>query len=56
MKQKDLAEEYLTKAKESDIKAAFNAGRENVVENMPKIEWENVSEDLSTKTNSDVGT
>ena len=23
-----------------DIKAAFNAGRESVVENMPKIEWE----------------
>lgn len=58
MKQKDLAEEYLTKAKENaiyfkdgnfpnmplfqgnDIMAAFNAGRESVVENMPKIEWE----------------
>ena len=25
---------------ENDIKAAFNAGRESVVENMPKIEWE----------------
>ena len=24
----------------NDIKAAFNAGRESVVENMPKIEWE----------------
>lgn len=57
MKQKDLAEEYLTKAKENaiyfkdgnfpnmplyqenDIKAAFNAGRESVVENMPELEW-----------------
>ena len=25
---------------EEDIEAAFNAGRESVVENMPKIEWE----------------
>lgn len=24
---------------EEDIKAAFNAGRENVVENVPKLEW-----------------
>ncbi|MBW4900409.1 hypothetical protein [Prevotella melaninogenica] len=57
MRQKDLAEEYLTKAKENaiyfkdgnfpnmplyqenDIKAAFNAGRESVVENMPELEW-----------------
>ena len=57
MKQKDLAEEYLTKAKgkaiyfkdgnfpnmplfqENDIKAAFNAGRESVVENIPELEW-----------------
>lgn len=57
MKQKDLAEEYLTKAKENaiyfkdgnfpnmplyqenDIKAAFNAGRDSVVENMPELEW-----------------
>lgn len=57
MKQKDLAEEYLTKAKgnairfkngnfpnmplyqESDIKAAFNAGRESVVESLPELEW-----------------
>ena len=57
MTQKDLAEEYLTKAKENaiyfkdgnfpnmplyqekDIKAAFNAGRESVVENMPELEW-----------------
>lgn len=54
---KDLAGEYLTKAKENaiyfkdgkfpnmplyqenDIKAAFNAGRESVVENMPELEW-----------------
>lgn len=58
MIQKDLAEEYLTKAKENainfkdgnfpnmplyqekDIKAAFNAGRESVVENMPELKWE----------------
>ena len=58
MKQKDLAEEYLTKAKENaiyfkddrfpnmplfqgnDIKAAFNAGRESVVENIPELRWE----------------
>ena len=57
MKQKDLAEEYLIKAKEnaiyfkdgkfpnmplyqeSDIKAAFNAGRESVVESLPELEW-----------------
>lgn len=57
MTQKDLAEEYLAKAKENaiyfkdgkfpnmplyqenDIKAAFNAGRESVVENMPELEW-----------------
>lgn len=57
MKQKDLAEEYLAKAKENaiyfkngnfpnmplyqegDIKTAFNAGRESVVENMPELEW-----------------
>lgn len=24
---------------ESDIKAAFNAGRESVVDNIPKLEW-----------------
>lgn len=54
---KDLAEEYLIKAKENaiyfkdsnfpnmplfqekDIKAAFNVGRESVVENMPELEW-----------------
>lgn len=57
MTQKDLAEEYLTKAKgnaiyfkdgnfpnmplyqENDIKAAFIAGRESVVENIPELEW-----------------
>ena len=57
MKQKDLAEEYLTKAKENDIyfkdgkfpnmslyqekdiRAAFNAGRESVVENIPELKW-----------------
>lgn len=54
---KDLAEEYLIKAKENaiyfkdsnfpnmplfqenDIKAAFNAGRESVVESLPELEW-----------------
>ena len=57
MEKKDLAEEYLIKAKEraiyfkdgnfpnmplyqeKDIKAAFNAGRESVVENMPELKW-----------------
>ena len=57
MKQKDLAEEHLIKAKENaiyfkdgkfpnmplyqenDIKAAFNAGRESVVENMPELKF-----------------
>ena len=57
MEKKDLAEEYLIKAKESaiyfkdgnfpnmplyqenDIKAAFNAGRDSVVENMPELKW-----------------
>lgn len=28
-----------------DIKAAFNAGRESVVENMPKLKWSKVFED-----------
>nr|DAK89723.1 MAG TPA: hypothetical protein [Caudoviricetes sp.] len=59
---KDLAEEYLTKAKENaiyfkdgnfpnmplfqenDIKAAFKAGRESVVENMPELKWQRVYE------------
>lgn len=57
MKQKDLVEEYLAKAKENaiyfkdgnfpnmplyqekDIEAAFNAGRESVVESLPELEW-----------------
>ena len=26
---------------EEDIKAAFNAGRESVVENMPELKWNN---------------
>ena len=57
MKQKDLTEEYLTKARENamnfkdinffngpffqenDIKAAFNAGRESVVEDASELEW-----------------
>lgn len=60
MIQKDLAEEYLTKAKEnaiyfkdgnfpnmplyqgSDIKAAFNAGRESVVEDASELDWEDI--------------
>lgn len=28
---------------EDDIKAAFNAGRESVVENIPELEWRNFS-------------
>lgn len=61
MNKKDLAEEYLTKAKENaiyfkdgnfpdmplyqenDIKAAFNAGRDSVVENILELEWRNLS-------------
>ena len=57
MTQKDLAEEYLTKAKENaiyfkdgnfpnmplyqekEIKAAFNAGRDSVVEDASELEW-----------------
>lgn len=60
MEKKDLAEEYLIKAKESaiyfkdgnfpnlplyqenDIKVAFNAGRDSVVENMPEQKWRQV--------------
>ena len=60
MKQKDLAEEYLTKVKENairfkdgnfpnmplfqgnDIKTAFKAGRESVVESMPELKWKRV--------------
>lgn len=30
---------------EEDIEAAFNAGRESVVENMPKLKWAKVFED-----------
>lgn len=30
---------------EEDIEAAFNAGRESVLENMPKLKWEKVFED-----------
>lgn len=60
MKQKDLAEEYAIKEYArlnrnrnpisnlftfDDIKAAFNAGRESVAENMPKLKWEKVFED-----------
>ena len=46
MKQNDLAKEYLNKVsgsalyfQENDIKAAFNAGRESVVENMSELKW-----------------
>lgn len=63
MTQKDLAEAYLTKAKENaiyfkkgnfpdmplfqenNLKAAFNAGRESVVENVPKLEWKRINKD-----------
>lgn len=56
MTQKDLAEEFLTKARENamnfkdinffngpffqenDIKAAFNAGRESVMDSLPEME------------------
>lgn len=31
---------------EDDIKAAFNAGRESVVESMPKLKWNDFSEGL----------
>lgn len=30
---------------ERDIEAAFNAGRESVVENMPKLKWQRVCKD-----------
>lgn len=57
MTQKDLAEEFLTKARENamnfkdinffngpffqenDIKAAFNAGRESVMDDIPDLKW-----------------
>lgn len=31
---------------ENDIKAAFNAGRKSVVENMPELKWNDFSEGL----------
>jgi hypothetical protein len=64
MKQKDLAEEYLTKSKEDaicfkngefpdiilyqkkDIKKAFNAGRESIVENIPNLLFKETREGL----------
>lgn len=61
MKQKDLAEEYAIKEYArpnrnknpisnlftfDDIKAAFNAGRESVLENMPKLKWNDFYEGL----------
>lgn len=64
MKQKNLAKEYLTKAKENaiyfkdgnfpnmplyqerDIEAAFNAGRESVVENIPRLLFKESQEGL----------
>lgn len=63
MIQKDLAEKYITKAREnaisfkddnfpniplyqeSDIKAAFNAGRESVIENAPELKWKSFYKD-----------
>ncbi|WP_289126213.1 hypothetical protein [uncultured Prevotella sp.] len=30
---------------EEDIKAAFNAGRESIVENVPKLKWKRVHKD-----------
>lgn len=63
MIQKDLAEKYITKAREnaislkddnfpniplyqeSDIKAAFNAGRESVIENAPELKWKRFCKD-----------
>lgn len=32
---------------EEDIETAFNAGRESVVENMPELEWNDFSDDLT---------
>lgn len=64
MNYKDLAEEYLIKAKEgaiyfkdgkfpnmplfqeNDIKAAFDAGRESVVENIPRLLFKETREGL----------
>ena len=60
MTQKDLAEEYAIKEYArpnrnrnpisnlftfDDIKAAFNAGRESVLENIPKLKWKRVHKD-----------
>ena len=61
MTQKDLAEDYTQRVLEkkqeqpmsihdlcfsvTDIKAAFNAGRNSMVENMPELKWVNVFED-----------
>ncbi len=33
-----------------DIKAAFNAGRESVVENIPDLKWQKSSEDMTART------
>ena len=61
MTQKDLAEEYAIKEYArpnrnrnpisnlftfDDIKAAFNAGRESVVESIPELEWVETAYDL----------
>ena len=61
MTQKDLAEEYAIKEYArpnrnrnpisnlftfDDIKAAFNAGRESVVESIPKLKWNDFSDGL----------
>lgn len=63
---KNLAEEYLAKVREDaiyfrdypnmplyredEIKMAFNAGRESVMENMSDLKWEMSSEDMIAKT------
>ena len=33
-----------------DIKAAFSAGRESVVENIPDLKWQKSSEDMTART------
>ena len=33
-----------------DTKAAFNAGRESVVENIPDLKWQKSSEDMTART------
>lgn len=61
MEKKDLAKEYAEKAYKKktgmpilwfdkeftgdDIEAAFNAGRESVVESLPELEWQRVHKD-----------